>query len=89
MNNNPCFNCGYMYADCDATGIPITSEYCHFEGPKEWAPCAQDEYEEAYDYDYYEEEIRYQEYLESLNEEELEVDYEVGYEQPYDYREFQ
>ena len=42
---NPCFNCGYMYADCDCEGRPVTKEYCHFDGPPEWAPCATDEYE--------------------------------------------
>jgi len=52
MNNNPCFNCGYMYADCDEEGNPITLEYCHYEGPADWAPCAQDEYDEEREYMY-------------------------------------
>lgn len=41
---NRCFNCGYMWRDCDESGKPITNEYCHFDGPAEWAPCAQDDY---------------------------------------------
>ena len=50
-----CINCGYRYADCDENGVPISLEYCHFEGPDEWAPCAEQllEMEQAiYDEDY-------------------------------------
>ncbi len=48
---NRCEQCGYCYADCDENGVPISLEYCHFEGPDEWAPCAASEYEgEPYDY---------------------------------------
>lgn len=49
-----CFNCGYMWADLDEDGVPISLEYCHYEGPPEWAPCAQD--------DDYEEEPTFEEY---------------------------
>ena len=41
---NRCFNCGYMWADLDDEGRPITREYCHYEGPDAWAPCEQDDY---------------------------------------------
>ena len=43
---NRCFNCGYMWADLDEDGTPITREYCHYEGPDAWAPCEQDDYQE-------------------------------------------
>ena len=36
--------CGYWWADCDEDGTPISLEYCHYEGPAEWAPCEQDDY---------------------------------------------
>ena len=39
-------NCGYWWADLDEEGRPITSEYCHYDGPDEWAPCEQDSYNE-------------------------------------------
>ena len=42
---NECFNCMYMHPDWDANGKPIRPEYCHYVGPAEWAPCAEDEYE--------------------------------------------
>lgn len=41
-----CFNCGYWWADLDEDGTPISLEYCHYEGPDAWAPCAQNEYDE-------------------------------------------
>ena len=41
---NRCFGCGYMWADLDEEGRPITREYCHYEGPDAWAPCEQDDY---------------------------------------------
>lgn len=43
-----CFGCGCMWADLDEDGRPITSEYCHFDGPDEWAPCMQDEEPDGY-----------------------------------------
>jgi len=52
---NRCFNCGYMWADFDEEGRPITREYCHYEGPDAWAPCEQDDnYYEPEDYSEYE-----------------------------------
>ena len=36
--------CGYWWADCDDEGVPISQPYCHYIGPEDWAPCAQDEY---------------------------------------------
>ena len=42
-----CEGCGYMWMDLDNEGTPISGEYCHYEGPDEWAPCMQDD---AYDY---------------------------------------
>lgn len=41
-----CFNCGYMWSDCDESGEPISLEYCHYDGPDHWAPCEQDSYDE-------------------------------------------
>ena len=42
--------CGYWWADLDEDGRPITSEYCHYDGPEGWAPCEYEEYypDEAY-----------------------------------------
>ena len=37
--------CGYWWADCDDEGTPISREYCHYDGPAEWAPCEQDSYQ--------------------------------------------
>ena len=42
-----CDNCGYYWADLNDEGDPITHECCHWTGPDEWAPCAQDD---SYDY---------------------------------------
>ena len=53
---NRCFGCGYWWADCDEDGTPITNEYCHYEGPDAWAPCAQDDYDEYANEAYIEEE---------------------------------
>ena len=88
-----CFNCGYMYPDCDEDGTPISLEYCHYEGPAEWAPCEQDDYyarlevEEAElraeaeaAAEEYEEWMMEQARMEEL--EELKVEY---YNEPYDY----
>lgn len=46
---NKCFGCGYMRADPDNEGRPITNEYCHFDGPEGWAPCEYVEYDEYAD----------------------------------------
>ena len=50
---NPCFNCGYNWADLDKNGTPISKEYCHFVGPESWAPCYGEDHEED-DFDFYE-----------------------------------
>ena len=35
-----CKNCAYCWADIDLDdGTPISSEYCHYDGPDNWAPC--------------------------------------------------
>jgi len=64
-------NCGYWWADLDENGTPISLEYCHFDGPDEWAPCVQNEYNEyANEADIEareaEEEAAYEAWLESL-----------------------
>ena len=41
-----CKNCGYYWADVNEDGEPESLEYCHFDGPDEWAPCVQNEYDE-------------------------------------------
>ena len=41
--------CGYWWADLDEDGTPISLEYCHYEGPAEWAPCEQEVYDEYAD----------------------------------------
>ena len=46
-----CEQCGYQWPDVDENGELISAPYCHYEGPDEWAPCAQDEYVEDYDYE--------------------------------------
>lgn len=43
---NPCIDCPYMCADRDEDGVPQGNEYCHYDGPSQWAPC-----EEQYKYD--------------------------------------
>ena len=43
---NRCINCGCYWADHDDEGRPISPPRCHYYGPGEWAPCAQDEYDE-------------------------------------------
>ena len=42
---NECFNCMFMHPDWDVNGNIIRPEYCHYVGPDEWAPCAEEEYE--------------------------------------------
>lgn len=39
-----CINCGYCWADVDDEGVPLSLEYCHFDGPEGFAPCEQDNY---------------------------------------------
>jgi len=83
--------CGYWWADLDEDGRPITSEYCHYKGPDEWAPCAQtiDEYIHEIDIEAREAEEEYERWLEEqarLVEDEEHWTHEFG--QPYDYQEF-
>lgn len=92
---NRCFNCGYMWADLDEEGRPITNEYCHYDGPDGWAPCEyEDNYEEYPEEDYSDEVEEYEQWLNSETQRELDEEwedeacwvYEFG--QPYDYQEF-
>ena len=41
---NQCCNCGYMWADCDSNGKPITNEYCHCHETGDVCPVEYDEY---------------------------------------------
>lgn len=64
-------NCGYWWEDLNEYGEPISLAYCHYDGPDEWAPCVQDEYNEyANEADIEareaEEEAEYVEWLESI-----------------------
>lgn len=91
-----CFNCGYMWADLNDEGRPITNEYCHYEGPDAWAPCEQDEYYAALEAE--EAEVRAEaeaateEYEAWLMEQAIaDEDYRSSveyYGEPYDYQEF-
>jgi len=83
--------CGYWWADCDEEGTPISQEYCHYEGPAEWAPCEQNEaydYEEEYE-EFEAEEEAYAEWLAAETQRELEEEHHNElYGEPYDYAEF-
>ena len=57
-----CERCGYWWADCDEEGEPISLPYCHYDGPDEWAPCAQDDYEEEPTFEEYGAPYDYQEF---------------------------
>ena len=86
---NRCFNCGYMWADCDEEGNVISQEYCHYEGPDAWAPCEQDdEYEEYPEEDYSDEIEAYEQWLYDETQRELDQEWEEEYGAPYDYQEF-
>ena len=88
--------CGYWRADLDEDGAPIGLEYCHYEGPAEWAPCEQDEYYTALKAE--EDELRAEieaateEYEAWLMEQAIaDEDYRSSveyYGEPYDYQEF-
>lgn len=79
---NECFNCMFMHPDWDVNGNVIRPEYCHYVGPDEWAPCAEEEYElepdPALDWLEMEQAIAEEDYRSS-------VEY---YGEPYDYQEF-
>jgi hypothetical protein len=69
-----CITCGYYWADVNEDGEPESLEYCHFDGPDGWAPCAQDEYDEYANEARIEEEdareeAEYEAWLEALPEE--------------------
>lgn len=69
-----CMACGYYWADLDEDGTPISIEYCHYDGPDEYAPCAQDTYDEYANEAYLEEEeareeAEYEAWVASLPEE--------------------
>ena len=79
-----CYNCGYMWADCDEDGVPITREYCHYDGPSAWAPCEQNDYYDnlhAEEMSYKEEIDAYVEWVEHLQENLDRQEYGA----PYDY----
>ena len=76
---NQCFNCMFMHPDWDKDGNPIRPEYCHYVGPDEWAPCADDEAEE---------DEAYNEYYAAVFASMVEPTFEE-YGAPYDYQEFQ
>ena len=69
---NSCFNCGYRYADLDEEGRPISLEHCHWDGPSNWPPCA-DNFDIEHE-------------LEKKWEDEAHWIHEFG--QPYDYQEW-
>lgn len=90
---NRCFNCGYMWADLDEDGTPITGEYCHYNGPNAWAPCEQDEYDEYANEARIEEEAARAEaeWLLEMEQAITDEDYRSSveyYGEPYDYQEF-
>ena len=83
---NECFNCMFMHPDWDVNGNVIRPEYCHYVGPDEWAPCAEEEYELEPDpaLDWLEE-------IEEIEQAIADKDYRSSieyYGEPYDYQEF-
>lgn len=54
--------CGYYWADLDEEGTPISLPYCHYDGPDEWAPCAQEVYDEEPTFEEYGAPYDYQEF---------------------------
>ena len=80
---NECFNCMFMHPDWDVNGNVIRPEYCHYVGPDEWAPCAEEEYELEPDPAF--------DWLEEIEQAIAEEDYRSSveyYGEPYDYQEF-
>ena len=80
---NECFNCMYMHPDWDVNGNVIRPEYCHYTGPDEWAPCAEEEYELEPD--------PALDWLEEIEQAIADEDYRSSieyYGEPYDYQEF-
>ena len=79
---NECFNCMYMHPDWDVNGNVIRPEYCHYVGPDEWAPCAEEEYELEPD--------PALDWLEEIEQAIADEDYRSSieyYGEPYDYQE--
>lgn len=79
---NECFNCMYMHPDWDVNGNVIRPEYCHYVGPDEWAPCAEEEYEFEPD-----PALDWLEMERAIAEEDHRSSVEY-YGEPYDYQEF-
>ena len=80
---NECFNCMYMHPDWDVNGNVIRPEYCHYVGPDEWAPCAEEEYELEPD--------PALDWLEEIEQAIADEDYRSSieyYGEPYDYQAF-
>lgn len=80
---NECFNCMFMHPDWDVNGNVIRPEYCHYTGPDEWAPCAEEEYELEPD--------PALDWLEEIEQAIADEDYRSSieyYGEPYDYQEF-
>lgn len=80
---NECFNCMFMHPDWDVNGNVIRPEYCHYVGPDEWAPCAEEEYELEPD--------PALDWLEEIEQAIADEDYRSSieyYGEPYDYQEF-
>ena len=63
-------NCGYWRVDLDENGAPISSEYCHYIGPEEWAPCASEEWMNGYSKEWMNEERWIHEFGQPYNYEE-------------------
>jgi hypothetical protein len=82
-----CTNCGYYWADCDENGAPISLEYCHYIGPEDWAPCAQNDYYEEPEEDYYDDIEEYEAWLAAETQRELEEEFREEHGAPYDYNE--
>lgn len=83
-----CKYCGYHWADVDEDGTPISFEYCHYEGPHEWAPCEQEDAHEEYPEEDYSDEIEeYERWLAAETQRELEEEFREEYGAPYDYNE--
>lgn len=70
---NKCFNCGYMWADLDEYGTPISNEYCHYPYDDNQAPCELDEPDDYIDED--EEFENYMNWIDSETHRELEEEW--------------
>lgn len=69
-----CRNCAYCWADLDDDGVPISFEYCHYDGLEGWAPCEyEDRYEEYPEEDYSDEIEEYEQWLHDETQRELDA----------------